>query len=305
MKTNRYVLYAGILVAVLAAALIAGFGLRDRNPQVATSPTPATSTPVPATTAPASASAAPTALPSPAPTAQTGATITGRISYPSDFIPPVTVYAWEPNQRIWSSVEFPGFGNPPRPTAQPGTEPGTYTLTGVAPGTYVVVAYRNDGQKPDPGLHTREAECLRRTPRGPCPDQTTVLVTVSAGQTAREIDIVSWYPGSGLMPPPPPRPVVHLPTPEGFVLPQSCAYVADPTRSGTTTEWRFNCGGAPDSAQRVAAALDQQGWARCLPQPGGIGEWWKGPTTTRVTEGRNASDPPTLSQYPRSITNCP
>lgn len=186
----------------------------ERPSQVASSPSPtaATSTPVPATTATVSPSPTATASPSPAPTAQTGA-ITGRITYPnSDFIPPVTIYAINQNdQRVWFSVDFPGYAlytGPTGPTAQPGTEPGTYTLTGVAPGTtYTVVAYRNDGQnKPDPGVYTRQAECLRRTPSGPCPDQTPVLITVTAGQTTREIDIVSWYPGSGLMPPPPPRP---------------------------------------------------------------------------------------------------
>ncbi len=172
----------------------------------------ACSTP-PALVSPTQSAPAPIPTPSPTsnqptPTAQGGA-ITGRLAYGSDFIPPVTVYAINQNdQRVWFSVEFPGYGNPPRPTAQPGTEPGTYTLTGVAPGTtYSVVAYRNDGQKPDPGVYTRQAECLRRTPSGPCPDQLPVLVTVTAGQTTREIDIVTWWPGSGLMPPPPPRPV--------------------------------------------------------------------------------------------------
>ncbi len=205
MKSSRIALYAGGVTAVLAAALIIGVGLGERPSQVTSSPSPtaATSTPVPATTAPASPSPTATALPSPA---QTGA-ISGRLSYPSDFIPPLTVYAiGADDQRVWFSVEFPGYGSPPRPTAQPGTEPGTYTLTGVAPGTYWVVAYRNDGLKPDPGYYTREAECLRRTPSGPCPDQTPIFVTVTAGQTTREIDIVSWWPGSGLMPPPPPRP---------------------------------------------------------------------------------------------------
>lgn len=207
MKSSRIALYAGGVTAVLAVALIIGVALGERPSQMASSPSPtaATSTPVPATTAPARPSPTATASPPPAPTG-TGA-ISGRFSYPSDFIPPVTVYAIGGiDQRIWYSVEFPGYGNPPRPTAQPGTEPGTYTLIGVAPGTYWVVAYRNDGQKPDPGIHTREAECLRRTPSGPCPDQTPKVVTVTAGQTTREIDIVSWWPGSGLMPPPPPRP---------------------------------------------------------------------------------------------------
>ena len=211
VKTSRVVLYAGVVAAVLVAALIVGFGLRDRNSQVASppSPLPTTSTPVPASSPPATPSPNPTSSPAPTPSpSPVGGAITGRLSYPSDFIPPVTVYAiGADDQRIWFSVEFPGYGNPPRPTAQPGTEPGTYTLPGVAPGRYQVVAYRNDGQKPDPGLHTREAQCLRRTPSGPCPDQSPIAVTVTAGQTTREIDIVTWWPGSGLMAPPPPRPV--------------------------------------------------------------------------------------------------
>ncbi len=215
VKISRFVLYTGAVAAMLVAALIVGFGLRDRNSQVAGPPSPlaATSTPVPATTPSPTPSPNPTSSPAPTPpqsptaTPLVGGTITGRLGYPSDLIPPFTVYAiGATDQRIWYSVEFPGYGNPPRPTAQPGTEPGTYTLSGVAPGQYWVVAYRNDGQKPDPGLHTREAECLRRTPSGPCPDQSPIPVTVTAGQTTREIDIVTWWPGSGLMPPPPPRP---------------------------------------------------------------------------------------------------
>lgn len=198
MKLGRLPLYIGGVIAVLAVALLVSAPPGGRSSQVASSPssTAATSTPAPATTAPAR----------PSPAAQAGV-ITGRISYPSDFIPPVTVYAiGADDQRIWFSVEFPGYGNPPRPTAQPGSEPGTYRLTGVAPGTYWVVAYRNDGQKPDPGFYSRASECLRRTPGGPCPDQSFAIVAVTAGQTTPNVDIVTWWPGSGLVPPPPPRP---------------------------------------------------------------------------------------------------
>lgn len=209
-RVSRRVVLLLMIFALLSACV---------SPQTADPSAPARATlagapasPIPSATTPPPAPATPSLVvtASPAPTAQTGA-ISGRISYPnSDFIPPVTVYAIDPDdRRIWFSVEFPGhalYTGPTGPTAQPGTEPGTYTMTGVAPGRYFVVAFRNDGQKPDPGLYTREAECLRRTPSGPCPDQTTVFITVTAGQTTREIDIVSWWPGSGLMPPPPPRP---------------------------------------------------------------------------------------------------
>lgn len=208
MKTSRYVLYAGAVAAVLVAALIFGLGLRDRNVQVAATPGPmsATSTPIPASSAPATASPVPTA--SPAPTAQPGA-ITGRFSYGSDFIPPVTVYAISTtDQRVWYSVVFAGFGNPPRATLPPGQTEATYTITGVAPGTYWVVAYRNDGLLPDPGFYSRATECARTTPSGPCQDVTLIPATVISGQTTRSIDVLTWAP-----PPPgqasptfPPRP---------------------------------------------------------------------------------------------------
>jgi hypothetical protein len=192
MKTSRYVLYAGVVAAVLAAALIVGLALRDRNSQVATSPSPisATSTPIPSSSVAASPSPAATA----SPTVQSGA-ITGRFSYGSDFVPPVTVYAISTtDQRVWYSVDFPGFGNPPRPTAQPGTSGDTYTLTGIAPGTYWVVAYRNDGGLLDPGYYSRAADCMRIPQSGGCPDQTLIPVTVSAGQTTSGIDVVVWGP---------------------------------------------------------------------------------------------------------------
>jgi hypothetical protein len=208
MKTSRYVLYAVAAAAVLAAALIVGPLLRDRASQVATSPSPipGTSTPIPASSAPATS--VPT--PSPSPTAELGA-ITGRFGYGSDFIPPVTVYAISTtDQRAWYSVDFAGFGNPPRPTLPPGVTEPTYTITGVASGTYWVVAYRNDGQLPDPGLYSRVNDCFRTTPSGPCPDGTLVPVTVIGGQTTRGIDVLTW----GYPPPVPPAPTIPpRPTP--------------------------------------------------------------------------------------------
>ena len=203
MKTSRYVVYAGAVAAVLAAALI--LGLRNRNSDVASSPSPipATSTPVPASSAPAS----PVPTPSPASTGELGA-ITGRFGYGSDYIPPVTVYAISTtDQRVWYSADFAGFGNPPRPTLPPGATEPTYTITGVAPGTYWVVAYRNDGQRPDPGFYSRVVDCMRATPSGPCPDLTLVPATVMPGQIAKGIDVLTWGPSPGQPSPTiPPRP---------------------------------------------------------------------------------------------------
>jgi len=204
MKTSRYVLYAGAVAAVLVVALIANFQLRDSNP-VAASPSPTAST----TTSPAPTASATPAVTTPSrPTAVSTGAITGRFGYGSEFIPPVTVYAISTtDQRVWYSVDF---GNPPRPTPPPGQSGDTYTITGVAPGTYWVVAYRNDGQRPDPGLYSRVNDCFRTTPSGPCPDGTLVPVTVISGQTTSGIDVLTW----GYPPPVPPSPTIPpRPTP--------------------------------------------------------------------------------------------
>ena len=171
-------------------------------------PTTAVSTPTPTVTATVASSAV-TAAPSrtvvQTATSQAGGAITGRIGYGSEINPPVTIYAISTTDpSLWYSVKHPGLGNPPRPTAQPGTPGDTYTIAGVASGTYWVVAYRDDGQLPDPGLYSRVNECWRTTPSGPCPDGTLVPATVTSGQTTGGIDILTW----GYPPPVPPSPTI-------------------------------------------------------------------------------------------------
>jgi hypothetical protein len=200
---------AAVIAVVILVALAAAFALRELKLTPATVPVPSSTpsgSPSPSTAASAQPSAtAPVAIPTPVPT---GA-ITGRFGYGSDYIPPVTVYAISTtDQRVWYSVDFAGLGNPPRPTLPPGQTDATYTITGVAPGTYWVVAYRNDGLGPDPGYYSGQAVCARATPRpqGPCPDINPVSVTVTAGQTASGIDVITW--GTQPQPSPtlPPRP---------------------------------------------------------------------------------------------------
>jgi hypothetical protein len=200
-------------LAVILLILVAGIALlyvtRAQVP-----PTTAVSTPTPTPTAtattPAAASApSPTAVPNA--TSQVGGAITGRIAYGSEMTPPVTVYAISTTDpSVWYSVKHAGLGPPPLPTAQPGAPGDTYTITGVAPGAYWVVAYRDDGQHPEPGLYSRVNECQRTTPSGPCPDGTLVPATVTSGQTTSGIDILTW----GYPPPVPPSPTIPpRPTP--------------------------------------------------------------------------------------------
>jgi hypothetical protein len=199
---------AAVLAVVILVALAAAFALRELKPTPATVPVP-TSTPSGTPSPSSAASAQPSATaPVAVPTSIAAGAITGRFSYGSDFIPPVTVYAISTtDQRVWYSVDFRGFGNPPRPTLPPGQSDATYTITGVAPGTYWVVAYRNDGQRPDPGYYSRAAICRRTTPSGPCNDLTLVPVTVTAGQTTSGIDVeISGPPPGQPSPTIPPRP---------------------------------------------------------------------------------------------------
>ena len=197
MDRRNIQIAAAALALVALAAVIAIYVTRAQTPTVSSTPTASpTSTPVATQTAsPSPTIAAPSPTSGPTATLQVGGAITGRFAYGSDFIPPVTVYAISTTDpRVWYSVDFPGFGNPPRPTLPPGVSQPTYAITGVAPGTYWVVAYRNDGQLPDPGYYSRQVECFHTTPSGPCPDAALVPATVIAGQTTTGIDVISWGP---------------------------------------------------------------------------------------------------------------
>jgi hypothetical protein len=197
MRTGRYVVYAAAVAAMLVLALVAVVGLRNDNTVIASPSFTATASPTPTV----AATTAPVATASPTPTPATGA-ITGRLGYPSDFIPTLTVYAINVNDpKIFFSLDVAGFGNPPRPTLPPGVSQPTYTITGIAPGTYYVLAYRNDSN-PGIGVYTQyTVNCQQATQGGqfstPPPacaanDQSLLPVTVRAGETVSRIDITDW-----------------------------------------------------------------------------------------------------------------
>ena len=156
----------------------------------------------PSPTASSAASAPPSAAPSAAP----AGTITGGLGYPSDFIPPLTVYAISvADQRAFFSVDTPRYGGGPNAsfpsaTIAPGTRP-SYTIAGVAVGSYYVLAYRNDDvnieAKNSPGLYSKYVvQCLQSNEAGSSPvpacnppgDHSLIPVTVAAGETVRRID---------------------------------------------------------------------------------------------------------------------
>lgn len=179
-----------LVLAVAAVALmVAAVTLRPSDTAGTPSSSP-TATPSPTATA-----ASPSPSPSPVATATTVATpsppgsITGELAYPSEFIPPLTVYAVSiTDQRVFFSVETPRY---PLPTGATPAKP-TYTISGVAPGTYYVLAYRNDDvpNKERPGVYSRYVVCGGTAA---CADHSLVPVTVRASETVREIDVTDWY----------------------------------------------------------------------------------------------------------------
>jgi len=164
----------------------------------------------------AAAITAPIASLSPTPSVTTTGTITGRLGYPSDFVPQLTVYAISMSDpSVWFSTDTPHFGNPVSATLPPGptwppTGPGTYGIRGITPGTYYVIAYRNDGNQ-GVGVYTPwSAKCSSSDPNvpspppGPCSSDHTLLpVVLNAGQTVDHIDIVDWAFQPGKYPPRP------------------------------------------------------------------------------------------------------
>lgn len=198
---TRFALTAGAVIAVLALATILGLGLRDRQ-QAATTPAPSASfapTPKPSPSAAATPSPAATA------TAAPSGAITGKLEYPSEFIPPLTVYAVSVSDpHVVFSVDTPRYPLPENTPSQP-----SYTISGVAPGTYYVYAFRADQFTgiDVPAVYSRfTVDCIQpsedsqKAIPSSCPrDHSLVAVTVQPGETVRRIDMSDWacnLPGS-------------------------------------------------------------------------------------------------------------
>ena len=165
----------------LAAALLSGCTIGSPTP-----PAPAPSAAA-AGTAGASRLAAPTRTP-PAPTATArglGA-ISGRLGYPSDLIPPQTLYAIDisapPNYRVLHTER----------------DQQRFTLAGLAPGPYILVAFvTSDSLGAISGSYTRFVTCGLSAS---CTDHTPIAVVVRAGETTSDVDVLDWYAPPGTLP---------------------------------------------------------------------------------------------------------
>jgi hypothetical protein len=111
--------------------------------------------------------------------------ISGTLSYPSEFIPPLRVVAFNVDGMLYRYVD----------TQQ---NQSTYQITGLAPGKYHVVAYVIGGGLA--GGYTQMVPCGLSVN---CTDHTLIDVTVNAGQDTPNIAPGDWYTDASNFPPMP------------------------------------------------------------------------------------------------------
>jgi hypothetical protein len=96
------------------------------------------------------------------------------------------------------------------------------------------------------------------------------------------------------------------PAPNGFVVPQACAFVAPPEVGADETNWWVDCGAEANRNARgtLGAALGQQGWTGCGPALG-TQLFTKGTLRVVVVESSLApGDYPRFSQVARPASGC-
>jgi hypothetical protein len=118
--------------------------------------------------------------------------ITGTYWYPSENTPPLALIAMRPEDptvfRSLHTLVMRGGALP-------------YTIAGLEPGQYVVLAY--DGGSGDlAGAYTPAVACGLRAE---CTDHSLIRVTVTGGRTVADIGILDWYAPIGTFPKQPPE----------------------------------------------------------------------------------------------------
>ncbi|MBN1311499.1 MAG: hypothetical protein JXB30_08775 [Anaerolineae bacterium] len=114
-------------------------------------------------------------------------TVSGRICYPSEGVPEVTVYAQSTADNSWVSFDYPGGW-------------GEYTFPGIPPGDYVFFAYVKDESISIAGGYTQAVICGLGAG---CDDHSLIAVHIGAGETVEGVDICDWYGPEGSLPPRP------------------------------------------------------------------------------------------------------
>ncbi|MCK4724849.1 MAG: hypothetical protein KAT29_03565, partial [Anaerolineales bacterium] len=159
--------------APLDGTLEVGIIFETQETSVPSSPTPEQ---------PTSAPVEPTQTPEPVPS--TG-TVTGKICYPSEFIPSMTAYFLNNETSVLSQLQI----------AENQT---SYTME-LEPGDYFAFAYPEEQSISLGGMYSEAVACGLTAE---CTDHTLLVFTVTLGETIGSIDICDWYAQDQLPPPP-------------------------------------------------------------------------------------------------------
>jgi hypothetical protein len=108
--------------------------------------------------------------------------ITGTLGYPSEYIPAMQVVAFNTNTTFWYYVETPEGAS-------------SYTITGLPPGPYQVVAYVDFG-----GLAGGYSQAVPCGLSVSCNDHSLITVNVTAGGTVTGADPIDFYAPPGSFP---------------------------------------------------------------------------------------------------------
>jgi len=103
--------------------------------------------------------------------------ISGELGYPSEYIPPLRVVAFDVNSQDYYFVD----------TQRNQSE---YQIDGLPPGTYHVVAYVREEGPDIPGAYTHFVTCGQTTD---CTDHSLIDVKVNAGQVREDVDPIDFY----------------------------------------------------------------------------------------------------------------
>ena len=135
--------------------------------------TPSSGEQNPTPTDPATEVPSPIATDEPASNASTG-TVTGKVCYPSEFIPPMTAYFRNTQTGTLSELTI--------------AENQASFRVDLQPGTYEAFAYLENGE--GGGSYSQAVACGLTVD---CPDHSLITFDVQAGQTTPDIDLCDWY----------------------------------------------------------------------------------------------------------------
>ena len=168
-----------IVLSMISAACAFSFDLGGQ--QETAEPTATSPVPIPTPTSEPPATAEPTATPP--------GSISGKLSYPSEFIPPLRVVAFRVENGAWTQQYV---------YVNTMLNASTYQIDGLEPGFYWVTAYtipNNDGAPA--GLAGGYTQAVLCGLSAACTDHSLVAVEVKSGMVTGNVDPGDWYATEG------------------------------------------------------------------------------------------------------------